>query len=93
VRELKAAVERTVLLGEVDDWREMESETRPHAFDPSVAFRVAKERAITAWESEYLSALMAHAGGNVSLASRTVRMDRNHLRELLARHQLKVSRS
>ncbi|MFO0762069.1 MAG: sigma 54-interacting transcriptional regulator [Byssovorax sp.] len=78
----------------------------PHAADPAPlhmsgaeeidadlslgSFRAAKERATARWERSYLAALLARAGGNVSLASRTAHMDRNHLRDLLRKHRIVV---
>ena len=49
-------------------------------------------RVIARWERDYLTALLAHAGGNVSEAARLARMDRNHLRERLRRYGLAPSR-
>jgi DNA-binding NtrC family response regulator len=79
-----------VLLGDLHDHAapDARAEAEPEAFDPSVPFRVAKDRAVSAWEQKYLAQLLAHAEGNVSKAARLVRMDRNHLRELLRRHRL-----
>jgi len=97
VRELRAAVERTVLLGDADVWRELTDEApapdatqREVVVDEGVSFRAAKERAVGAWEREYVRALIDHHGGNLSRAARAVRMDRNHLRELLVRHRIRV---
>jgi DNA-binding NtrC family response regulator len=102
VRELRAAVERTVLLGDPTVWREISDEpvtSEPPpvvsaADDPRFAngmsFRAAKERAIAEWEREYVRALSAAHDGNLSRAARAVRMDRNHLRELLVRHRIRV---
>jgi DNA-binding NtrC family response regulator len=99
VRELRSAVERTVLLGDPNVWREISDDHTP---DPVVApaaedarfvggmsFRAAKELAVAAWEREYVRALAANHGGNLSRAARAVRMDRNHLRELLVRHHIR----
>jgi two-component system, NtrC family, response regulator GlrR len=92
VRELRSAVERAVLLGEValdlDDAPGPAPEGNAVRFDPSVPFRAAKERVVSRWEQAYLSDLLAQAEGNVSKAARLARMDRNHLRELLRRHGL-----
>ncbi|HET9992382.1 MAG TPA: sigma 54-interacting transcriptional regulator [Kofleriaceae bacterium] len=94
VRELRAAVERTVLLGDPAVWREI---TEPSAgirpADDTMSFRAAKEQAVAAWEREYLRALVARFTGNLSRAARAVRMDRNHLRELLVRHGLRTDDS
>ena len=101
VRELRAAVERTVLLGDPTVWREI-SEEQPasapapaapaddHRFTDGTSFRAAKERAVAEWEREYVRALIAAHDGNLSRAARAVRMDRNHLRELLVRHRIRV---
>ncbi|MBA3458761.1 MAG: sigma 54-dependent Fis family transcriptional regulator [Deltaproteobacteria bacterium] len=98
VRELRAAVERTVLLGDLEVWREITADpaapavaaSPPPAFDVGVSFRAAKERAVAEWEREYVRTLIDHHGGNLSRAARAVRMDRNHLRELLVRHRIRV---
>jgi DNA-binding NtrC family response regulator len=55
------------------------------------SFRAAKERATARWERGYLEALLKHTNGNVSLASRTAHMDRNHLRDLIRRHRVSAS--
>ena len=102
VRELRAAVERVVLLGDPTVWRELAEEyaapatasTAP-ADTPKpvegVSFRVAKERAVGDWEREYVRALIAAHDGNLSRAARAVRMDRNHLRELLVKHRISAT--
>jgi DNA-binding NtrC family response regulator len=87
VRELRAAVERAVLLGDgmaQDD----NADDDALGFDPSRSFRAAKEQAMAHWERGYLRELLAAAGGNISKAARLARMDRNHLRELLRRRGL-----
>jgi transcriptional regulator with GAF, ATPase, and Fis domain len=101
VRELRGAVERAVLLAGTDMDQaptfggspigpaggDEASDGEP-GFDPSVAFRAAKERVIERWERQYLADLLRQAGKNVSKAARMARMDRNHLRELLRRYGL-----
>jgi DNA-binding NtrC family response regulator len=93
VRELRAAVERTVLLGDPAVWREITEPTATAVFDETSSFRAAKEHAVAAWERDYLRALVARFAGNLSRAARAVRMDRNHLRELLVRHGLRTDES
>ncbi len=92
VRELRSAVERAVLMEDLELWKDL-CGFEPHAeltadnsAAPSLSFREAKERAVAAWEREYLSALVASTNGNISRAARLARMDRNHLRELLVKH-------
>jgi two-component system, NtrC family, response regulator GlrR len=84
VRELRSAVERAVLM--VDPLPPPPAGT---AFDDRLSFREAKERAVGAWESEYLEELVARHGGNLTRAARAARMDRAHLRELLRKHGVK----
>src|SRR5262245_23368974 len=92
VRELRAAVERAVLLGDPEVWRALSDDAPDLAEDErfveGTSFRAAKERAVAAWEREYVRSLIAHHDGNLSRAARAVRMDRNHLRELLRRHKI-----
>jgi DNA-binding NtrC family response regulator len=98
VRELRAAVERTVLLGDPAVWREITDApvTPPpprRAVEFAASFRAAKEQAVAEWEREYVRALIEAHGGNLSRAARAVRMDRNHLRELLLRHRIRADES
>ncbi|TMQ10388.1 MAG: sigma 54-dependent Fis family transcriptional regulator [Deltaproteobacteria bacterium] len=92
VRELRAAVERAVLLGDPAVWRALSDDATALAEDErfvdGTSFRAAKERAVAAWEREYVRALIARHDGNLSRAARAVRMDRKHLRELLRRHRI-----
>jgi two-component system, NtrC family, response regulator GlrR len=84
VRELRAAVERALLLGTSSLDRSAPSSD----VDLSVPYRVAKENVVTSFERAYLSRLVERSGGNLSQAARSACMDRNHLRELLRRHGL-----
>ena len=59
-------------------------------FTDGTSFRAAKERAVAEWERDYVRGLIAAHGGNLSRAARAVRMDRNHLRELLVRHRVRA---
>jgi DNA-binding NtrC family response regulator len=99
VRELRGAVERAILMEDPELWMEATlgapapEESRQaaddHAGDLALgSFRAAKERATGRWERGYLEALLKHCNGNVSLAARTAHMDRNHLRDLIRRHQV-----
>jgi DNA-binding NtrC family response regulator len=94
VRELRNAVEKAVLLGdlgaetpapEVNAVR-ASTEDEADAIDFSIPFRAAKESAISRWEHRYLTMLIRHVGGNVSEAARISRVDRGHLRDLLREH-------
>ncbi len=97
VRELRSAVERAVLLDDPEVWGDLGD--RGEAAAPAAAaaalvdglsFRAAKERAVAEWERAYVQALIERHGRNLSRAARAVRMDRNHLRELLRRHGVAV---
>jgi transcriptional regulator with GAF, ATPase, and Fis domain len=97
IRELRNAVEKAILLGEVPT-----AAARPVSesvlvtplaatgFDASVSFRAAKDRAMSEWERVFLRSLVDHARGNLSLAARLVQMDRGHLRSLLRRYDIPV---
>ncbi len=95
VRELRSAVEHAVLLGDLQLWSDAErgvgDERAAQELDFSVTFRAARERANSNWERRYLSELMRLSQFNVAKAARTVRMDRNHLTELLRRHRIRES--
>jgi DNA-binding NtrC family response regulator len=97
IRELRNAIERSVLLGDPALWQaigasggaaDQESELTVQV-DENASFRAAKEQVVSRWERAYVRELLERHEGNLSQAARAVRMDRNHLRELLRRHQIK----
>jgi transcriptional regulator with GAF, ATPase, and Fis domain len=91
VRELRNYLERAVAL-EVDgavDHSLPSAEPAEPGVDIGTPFGVAKAAAIEKFEREYLSALIAHAGGNVSQASREAQVDRAHLLGLLRKYGLR----
>lgn len=94
VRELRAAVERAVILNDqellmLDRQAPMTSTTTDKGeFDPAVPFRVAKQSQASQWEKAWLESLVAHAKGNISVASRVAKMDRSHLHSLLRKYEI-----
>jgi DNA-binding NtrC family response regulator len=89
VRELVNAVERAVIFDETeisDDPIRADDSAVHWGFDPKVAFRVAKTRAMATWEAHYVNDLIGRFDGNISAAARAARMDRSHLRTLLRQH-------
>jgi DNA-binding NtrC family response regulator len=58
------------------------------ALDLSGKFVESKERAVSRFESAYLSALMKRCNGNLSMASREADLARHHLRDLLKKRGL-----
>jgi len=58
--------------------------------DLAVSFRVAKELAVARWERQFIKKLLSKHAGNLSRAARAARMDRNHLREVIRRHDFTV---
>jgi DNA-binding NtrC family response regulator len=87
VRELRAAVERVVVLGELAHGPSSISGPPSGEFDFTLSYREAKEAAIRSWEDRYLPELLERYDGNLSRAARAVRMDRNHLRKLLTQRK------
>ena len=96
VRQLRSAVQRALLVGDAGDrwgWpdapgvREVsEADAR---YDLAVTYGEVKERAVLAWEAEYVKRLLAAHGVNLSSAARSVGMSRNHLRVLAQRNGLR----
>jgi DNA-binding NtrC family response regulator len=64
----------------------------PAALDDSALlaldFKAAKREVVERFERRYLEQLLGRVQGNVRAASRESRLERNHLTELLRRHQL-----
>jgi DNA-binding NtrC family response regulator len=80
VRELRNAVERIALVGR---------EPSPTAPGTAASYAEAKEQASRAWEARWVRELLERSGHNVSLAARTARMARSHLRQLVQRYGLR----
>jgi two-component system, NtrC family, response regulator GlrR len=53
---------------------------------PDWSFRIAKARAVAAFEQSYMEALLARSRGNLSLAARLSGKDRSDLSKLLRKH-------
>lgn len=85
VRELRAAIDRAILLG---DPEATTPGAGPASYDPSLSFRALKDQVVERFERDYLGRLFEDNGGNISQTARAARMDRNHLRELLRKHGL-----
>ena len=79
IRELRNAVERAAVIG----WKP-DAAASPRVEQAS--YGEAKERAIEAWEREWVAQLVTGAGGNLSRAARVAKMGRSHLRELVRKH-------
>jgi transcriptional regulator with GAF, ATPase, and Fis domain len=100
VRELRNVTERAAALHKSKDL-DLESfleeiakglgETSAHR-DASAAlpFKEAKSKVVDAFERAYLTDLIEQAGGNVSKAARTARLDRHHLKDLLKKHGIET---
>jgi len=89
-RELRSALERLVVLGDL--WADgatpelMRTQRVPELADGAgLSFREAKENAVAVWEQGYIEKLLQRTHGNLSQAAREARMDRNYLRELARR--------
>jgi DNA-binding NtrC family response regulator len=99
VRELRNVVAAAVALGRASP---LEALAPPGSITPSPAvpsslddgallsldFKTAKREVVERFERRYLEHLLARVSGNVRAASRESRLERNHLTELLRRHQL-----
>jgi DNA-binding NtrC family response regulator len=91
VRELRNAVERAVLMQDVELWHEISEPASTEAvyrFDEALSFRASKERETARWERWYVGELLERSGGNLSKAARDAHMDRTHLRELLRKYDV-----
>jgi DNA-binding NtrC family response regulator len=95
VRELRSAVERALLFDDLPgQWQALTDPDASKKADSAGelgTFRADKARATDAWERDYLAELVRRCSGNISLAARTAKMNRNHLRALLRRHGLRDS--
>ena len=89
VRELRAALQRALILGDAARWREgAAGELERPAIDVTRTYGESKARAVEAWEQEYVRGLLEQYGGNQSRAASAVGMSRSHLRGLMQRFGL-----
>jgi len=92
VRELRNLVEATLAMGETPT---LSSPIGPGSERDSIGavlklpYKDARRQVLAEFEQRYLQRLIDDAGGNVSKAARTAKMDRSHLIDLLSRHDLR----
>jgi DNA-binding NtrC family response regulator len=90
VRELRNYVERCLALAQRQPLAaDGTAQSTGGADLPPDSLRSARERALLEFERQYLEALLAHHGGNVSAAARTAGVDRKYLYRLLWRNGLR----
>ena len=61
-------------------------------FDPELSYGETKAAILAEFERRYIGYLIETYHGNISLAARSVRMDRKHLTDLIRKHQLEEVR-
>lgn len=87
-RELRNLVESTLALGAMFiDHRGPINDVGPR--EPLVSFRVARRKAVTAFERRYFIRLLEETGGNAAEAARRSQMDRSYLVKLMQKHGLR----
>ncbi len=94
VRELRNALARMQAMGQWpgslsrgSNAKTIETGGSPD-FDLEGTFQGEKKRIVEAFERDYLSAKLARAKGNISLAAREAGLERNHFKRLLRKHGL-----
>ncbi len=95
VRELRNWVEATVVMGEsaelagagVASQRTPTAEPVDDVLD--LPYQQARGQILNEFEARYLRKLLDTAGGNVTRAAKTARMDRSYLIKLLQKHELR----
>jgi DNA-binding NtrC family response regulator len=90
VRELRNVVEQVIAFG-IEEVRLVEAPREPVRIDEP--FKTAKANVLAAFEHEYLVALLALHGGNITAAACAAELDRVHFLRLLDRHGLRKSRA
>jgi DNA-binding NtrC family response regulator len=97
VRELESVILREFLMQDGDaDELVLDNLTGAPSSSPSPGaapadFNSAKRRAVAEFETSYLRQLLRRTSGNISLAARVSRKDRNVLKRLLRKHGISAS--
>ncbi|WP_232537634.1 sigma 54-dependent Fis family transcriptional regulator [Cystobacter fuscus] len=91
VRELRNFVHRVLAAGdaELPDTKPVSTVTATEDLS-GLTFKEAKERMVEAFTREYLTALLARCGNNISEVARTAGLARSHVHGLLNRYGLKA---
>ncbi|WNG25791.1 sigma 54-dependent Fis family transcriptional regulator [Cystobacter fuscus] len=91
VRELRNFVHRVLAAGdaELPDTKPVSPVTATEDLS-GLTFKEAKERMVEAFTREYLTALLARCGNNISEVARTAGLARSHVHGLLNRYGLKA---
>ncbi|MGQ0508742.1 MAG: sigma 54-interacting transcriptional regulator [Myxococcaceae bacterium] len=102
VRELRNVIERALAGAEMDPLPFETGSRVPTATNPSgvraspdglndLPFKEAKERLVDSFTKEYLVALLAKCGGNISEVARTAGIARNYVHRLVTKYGLKAT--
>jgi DNA-binding NtrC family response regulator len=89
VRELRNVVEQLLTFG-IEELPPIEETEASTAGETQPPFKVAKERLVRRFERQYLTAVMAQHGGNITAAASASEVDRVHFLRLLDRHGLRA---
>jgi DNA-binding NtrC family response regulator len=87
VRELRNVVEQILAFG-MDELPSAQAEGESSAASQT-PFKVAKEQVVRRFERQYLTAVLAEHGGNITAAAAASQVDRVHFLRLLDRHGLR----
>jgi DNA-binding NtrC family response regulator len=92
VRELENLVQRAVLLGDGPSWSFREAVVHANAACVGLVidrpFNEAKAHAIAHFERTYVTELLRHTRGNISMAARLCGKERSRLRRLVKKYRL-----
>lgn len=83
----KSNVDLATFLSDVDDADRGASGV---VIDKALAFKEAKGRVISDFESQYILTLLREHGNNISLAAREAGIDRKHFKDLMRKHGIEA---
>lgn len=92
VRELRNYLERALVLGDSAPPEPPEEDGQRGVVDVNRPLKEERERAVAAFEREYLEKILARADGSVTKAAQLAEVDRVHFYRLLWKHGLKTTR-